>query len=409
MAPSLPDRLSDDPVRGLADDDLGTSSPTPAWVPPEPIPTAPADETAGASRPIAPFRRDYVYRAIRLVGRDRPFLTGAAYFLISLGSIYLIGFLTGDLFGSAEKGIPPFYLNVPNNISLGFLAPVGAALLCNHYNEIGRTWAYVRKGSVLADPDPAALDALEGRVDAAYNRWLFVIVPLVIAVALNVFNYIIKADTWLGMSGGITAVYARLFITANFFMIGLILYKAMVTAWSLQRILSLPLTVQPLHPDRAGGLKPFGSLSLAIFYFLSLITVYFTLLLLLDETARSNLRYYLPIYLLFYVLAPLLLMLSLGKAHRQMASAKEQVLHRLATTFNKRYRAMLASEHQEELDMATARDIERIHSIYAIVEKMPVWPFDLRNLSRFVTAIVLPGLVLLTQFLIDRAFPGLMP
>lgn len=344
-----------------------------------------------------------------MVGRDRPFLTGAAYFLISFGSIYLLGFLTGDLFGSVAEGISPFYRNVPDNIALGFLAPVGAALLCNHYNEIRRTWAYVREGSVLANPDPAVLESLEARVDAAYNRWLFVVVPLVIAVAFNALNYTLKTDTWLGMSGGITAVYARLFITANFFMIGLILTKGIVTAWSLQRILSLPLTVQPLHPDRAGGLKPFGSLSLAIFYFLSLITVFFTLLLLLDENARSNLRYYLPIYALFYVMAPLLLMLSLGKAHRQMASAKEQVLRRLATTFNKRYRAMLESEDPEELDVATARDIEGIHSIYAIVERMPVWPFDLRNVSRFVTAILLPGLVLLAQFLFDRAFPGFMP
>ena len=106
-----------------------------------------------------------------------------------------------------------------------------------------------------------------------YDHVAAPIIAFLISVSINVSVYFSKTDSWLGVNGGLTAIYGRFFITANYFMIVLILYKCAITVWALRRILQFEIAVQPLHPDGCGGLSLFGRTSLAINYFVTLILI----------------------------------------------------------------------------------------------------------------------------------------
>jgi len=350
-----------------------------------------------------PYKTDYLYRILRMFGRDKPILTGLIYFVLSIGSIYLVGYLTGDLHGCSEKGIKPFYMHPEDNISVGLLAPIGAALLCYLYNQICNVWKYLRESNILASGAKEELDRLEKRFEKSYNRIPVIIIALLISLFFNIFAYIYQADGWLGINGGITAIYARIFIVINFFMIGLVFYKSIVTFVALKKILKLELIVQPIHPDRAGGLKPFGNLSLAVFYFLTLVSIYFSLLIMLDKGVKEHLVYYVPVFMLYYVTTPLLLFLSLSNARRQMVATKSDMLKRLSFAFSQNYRTMVeSSPTQGEFDLSVVEDMRKIHSVYIAVEKMPTLPLSIGNITRFFTTNLIPVFIVVIKILLSN-------
>ena len=145
--------------------------------------------------------------------------------------------------------------------------------------------------------------------DNTSNRWA-AIASWSISIGINTYNYIMKLDSWLGLYGGVPGVYGRLFIIMNFYGIFFVLYKCAVSVWALYHSLGYRLQVQPMHPDRCGGLKPVGKLSFAINYFLVVILIFITLLALLDPFARKQ-TVYMIAYCVLYALAPILLSLHL--------------------------------------------------------------------------------------------------
>lgn len=341
-----------------------------------------------------PYRTDVLYRAITYAGKGNPLLTGFVYFVVEFMGVYAIGLITGQFFG--KNNLPPMYTRVLDNISMGLLAPIGAVLLSNLYNSIVHSIGVIQEDRLISDEQMPLFEGLLKRLDKLYNKLTVVISALVIGLGVNFYNYFYKTDSWLGINGGITGLYGRIFVGFNFFIVALAVYKCGITIWALQRILSLDIKIRPFHPDKAGGLRSLGRLAIAVNYFVSLVVLFFTLSIIFDPFAQRT-TVYVIIFILFYPLSVIGFFASLSKAHRRMAWVKENMIQRLDLTFEQYYSQLTRECSEGVLDISRSDELIAIRSLYEIADHMPVWPFDLRTLVRFGSTVMLP----LSVFLIN--------
>ena len=349
---------------------------------------------------LVPYRTDYVFRAATRFTRRNPFLTAALYFVVSYGGLYLLGFLTGRLDGFGE--IAPYLSSsdvgvIVDNISLAFLAPVGAGLLCVLYAKIEGAFSYIESERILDnESDRVEHAAFVEMVDRLYNSRAAAIIGLVAAASFSAYNYVGKTGTWLSIDGGLPGLWGRFFITINYYIVVTILYKCAVSVWALQKTLAHDIRVRPLHPDRCGGLQPIGSLSIAINNFLALVIFWCALLSFFDSYAQRQVIYAVA-FALLYAAAPFLLFGSLAKAHKVMLREKNTALDRLSATFEKHYERLTRGPKERSLDVSSADEIVKVHSLYRIVTAMPVWPFDMRSLRRVGGTFLVPLLLFLIK------------
>lgn len=345
-----------------------------------------------------PYRTDVVFRAFNKVARNNPLYAALLCFLVSFVGLYLVGILTGQFYG--KNGVSPMYTQSVDIINLAFLVPVGTGLLCNLYNNIFRTIMVLKTEGVVSPGDAADLNTTISRLESLLNNMPLIIGAILISLAINVYNYFQRVDSWVGVNAGLTGIYGRLVIILSYFMIGVVTHKCIVTVWFMRKALNYDIVIQPMHPDRAGGLRSIGRLSVAVNYFLGLIIIFFSLLIMFHPNARQQ-PLYLLIFVLFYILAPILLFLSLSKAYKKMAAKKKEALDRLGITFNYYYEKLSRSSGEAIYDIQSADEISKVYRLYEIVDKMPVWPFDVKSVMRFFATITLPLVVFLLQLLTD--------
>jgi len=348
-----------------------------------------------------PYKTDIVFQGLSAIAGRNPVMISLIYFLLSYVFLQLIGLSTGQFYG--KNGAPPMYTVFVDNLNLAFLAPLGAGLLCYLYKMICQCFKYITDERLIEKSEEINYQSFINKLDKLYNSRIAITISASLSIIINSYNYLFKPTTatWLGLHSGISGAYGRFFVTINYFMILLIIYKCIVTVWGLYKLLSkYTLRVQPMHPDSCGGLRPIGSLAIAVNYFIGVVLIFISLLFFFDEYARNQAIY--PIlFILFYALAPFLLFFTLSKANRRMREMKAVSLKRLANTFDHYYRKLDSSGDSNLYDTSTADEITKIYDLYNIVEKMPVWPFDIRSLVRFFTTITLPAFIFLIQQLLD--------
>jgi multisubunit Na+/H+ antiporter MnhE subunit len=154
------------------------------------------------------------------------------------------------------------------------------------------------------------------------------------------------------------------------------------------------LHMLPLHPDRCGGLLPVGRLGLRNQYVLSLFGLNIVLLVTVSlhylDVQESLNGLIAAAVIAYLVLGPIVFMAPLLPFRSGMLKNKNELMsevaQRLRTELD-RLRGQLPSGSitKDDEDL-----IERLRKIGAVIEGLPVWPFDASTLRRFVTAYIVP-------------------
>ena len=82
-----------------------------------------------------------------------------------------------------------------------------------------------------------------------------------------------------------------------------------------------------------------------------------------------------------------------------MKKKKELALDKLHHTFQYHYNNLVSGQKKHVYDIKQADDIASIYQLYEIVEKMPIWPFNMKNWIRFFSLITLPVIVFIIEML----------
>jgi hypothetical protein len=344
-----------------------------------------------------------------------------AVYVVAVALTYLPLLMTALLSGmplTVTQGSYPLPFLYDVNVMFTFLVSFPCILILTASDQDVLTRAL---NNVLADGTvtiaPAALSDIE-------KHWF------------GVFRIVNVAAQALGLAIGGIVAYSnyKIFTPANVghwiahnghlvpagyvYLYGLVLLYAVVTVYAIRTFFTAlllrsivehaQLHMLPLHPDKAGGLQPVGRIGLRNQYALTVLGLNIVLFFLASgDFILSNkpVLYLIAALVAFYVLlGPFAFVAPLLPFRSGMLKNKAQLMNEVAVRLRvelDRLRARLPS------GTITAEDedfIERLRKVGAIIDELPVWPFDAVTLRKFLTAFALPivtgiGLPLILEFI----------
>ena len=224
---------------------------------------------------------------------------------------------------------------------------------------------------------------------------------LVIGVMIAYANYLVYAPTssgyWISDNDKLLPVgYIYLYCIFIFYaFVVFYVFRCVGVTFLLGDIVRYAkLSLLPLHPDKAGGLRPIGRLGLRNQYLLMIFGINIVILIINYHTFLPKIT---PIYVLvisafiFYVvLGPFVFIGPLLPFRRAMLRTKAELMAEVAKRLRvelqrlqKSIRSGIISKDDEEL-------IDRLRKVGFIIDEFPVWPFDTGTLRKFTVAYVFP-------------------
>jgi hypothetical protein len=166
-----------------------------------------------------------------------------------------------------------------------------------------------------------------------------------------------------------------------------------------------PLKVEPLHPDRAGGLHPVTRL--ALHYQIVIATLGLNigpLLVTAKHLGRGTGPEVAASLILYLVLTPLAFLRPLLPFRSSMIAAKRQVLARISSSFSHHLDGAITDlDARGSGDSGHVEAVQKLRSLHDAVRAFPEWPFDIGTMKRFTGILVSPlysaGFSLLCEWL----------
>ncbi len=181
--------------------------------------------------------------------------------------------------------------------------------------------------------------------------------------------------------------------------------------WFRQLFNKFTIRVRPLHPDGAGGLSPLGNLALSLSYLISVIGISLVL-----SAITRNLKINQSFGFLFQpdivagliayaILSPVVFFAPLAVAHHYMEDAKKRFLLKIDEKFGLLFTEIQTSLNSDSDNLILHKKrFKKIKALHAMVKSFPVWPFNVENVTRFVTTYLLPILLVLIADALLRLF-----
>lgn len=292
------------------------------------------------------------------------------------------------------------------NVMFMFLVsfPALAALTVADQSVLQHALAQVRRDGVVTIDEPKRI-ALVAKWQKRFG-WINIaayIVAVFTGGTLVVLNYIAyspgSVGYWITANGrlqpaGIVFLYC---VFAFYALIPIYVFRSVGISFFLRDLVARAhIRIIPAHPDHCGGLRPVGYLGLRNQYALTVFGLNVVLLAIIS-LAYLNVPVSLGALMIaaavaYVLLGPLVFMGPLLPFRAGMLRTKTELMGDVA----RRLRVELDRLHDKLPDGPISREdeelIERLRKIGAVVDSLPVWPFDAGTLRKFLTAYVVPVL-----------------
>jgi len=172
-----------------------------------------------------------------------------------------------------------------------------------------------------------------------------------------------------------------------------------LNVYSLRKVLrDKKFNLNPLHPDKCGGLRVLSEYSLKTAYLASAFGVVIGMteyryisLGIIDKYWYLHLS--IPVYI---ICATICFLLPLNASHAGMKKSKEELLHNIAMQFQNDYFRTRAELKQDAAGLKNeVEKIQQLQILYEMTDKFPVWPFDVTTLRRFAATLTIPVIPIL--------------
>jgi hypothetical protein len=157
------------------------------------------------------------------------------------------------------------------------------------------------------------------------------------------------------------------------------------------------LHMLPMHPDKAGGLQPVGRLGLRNQYALTACGLNIVAAMAVVHIFLNGQYNHLQIGLLigalivaYLILGPAIFMGPLLPFRQGMLRSKAQLMSKVALRLRIKLDDLYARMASGEITAEDEESIQRLRRLDAVIDELPVWPFDAPTLRKFLTAYVLP-------------------
>lgn len=191
----------------------------------------------------------------------------------------------------------------------------------------------------------------------------------------------------------------------TFLMVGIVIplisWRIIATIIILKKVFTIlshanAIKLRPLSPDNSGGLSSISKISLSMTYIVMIpMLLMFVGIIYLGFTHIAAIS--VPVYVTVLLL---IFFLPLGTAHEIMSKSKELELHKISQEFNRAYDMIMENIAKKGLVVEEKELIETMGSLrnmYNEAKKMPVWPFDLSIIAKFIVTIIVPLTIVFVQ------------
>jgi len=204
-----------------------------------------------------------------------------------------------------------------------------------------------------------------------------------------------------------TELYFLIWFTFLGFLAGACIYYITTGFWMIRRYCKNVITqaeILPLDPDRTGGLKELGRLSIDLDLVVALPSLVFIIYLpqnpeiLAGELGQKT---FIALSILYTLLLIFVFFISLSPAHDDMIQAKTKYLIEIHTEYRDLHNNLIRKIRTKG-EYVKPEDYDRIKGLYDLydrAESMSVWPLDYRIMFRFLITSILPlisGLTIIT-------------
>lgn len=289
-----------------------------------------------------------------------------------------------------------------------FIVPVVLGYYLWSFQAIDRVIQELEASDVL-EIDATEIEAINQIALRGYQSKWRKLLALGSAIIFSIFVFM----TRFGLSNSWTSSHLLpiLMITVATFVVvymgSVLVLNLMTNIWILHHILKRELerkefNVNPLHPDRCGGLRSLSSYALKTAYLVAVLGImvgFIEYQFILRGSGQANWFVHLivPLHVLLSIVCffgPLL------AAHRGMKRAKEELLREIAKQFQADYSQIHSSlvGDAEALKKGSEK-IKELRAFYTLTNEFPVWPFDVQTLRQFLLTVSAPFLPLLLGIL----------
>ncbi len=362
----------------------------------------PVKETAGTL--VAPDTTvgSLLHRLPASIGKA--YVAGVAFTYIPLFAAALLSPLPLATQGPSLR-LPFLYdLNVAFMFVVSF--PALLALTVSDQSVLASSLQRVCQEGTVSIPGDAALPLMSvwARKFRTVNR-VAQAVGIGTGFALAVLNYLTYTPRTVGFW---IAEQDRLLPVGAVFLWCIFLFYALIPIYILRSVFvsiflrklvaCSQISMLPFHPDRAGGLRPVGRLGLRNQYAL---TVFGLNVVLLVFVSLRYLKVPASLYgliaaaaIAYVILGPIVFIGPLLPFRGGMLRTKTELGTEVAQRLRVELRRLRGELTAGKVTKEDEELIERLRRVGAVIEELPVWPFDSGTFRKFLTAYAIPLLSL---------------
>jgi hypothetical protein len=301
--------------------------------------------------------------------------------------------------------------------------PTIVVLVATDDAALRRALARVQQDGVLT-MTPSQEDTIEARWSATFSRinGTGQVMALALGAAIMIGNYVAltarEVGFWIASAGRLRPAGAVFLLSVGLFFAVITFYiiRTFAISFLLANVVRFgDIRMLPFHPDKCGGLRPVGRLALRNQYGLTVMginVVLFALTSMIYLSAPPALYALVGLAVAGYVIVgPVLFVGPLLPFRTGMIRTKSDLMSEVAQRLSAELARIRGELRAGSITREDEELIDRLRKIGAVIDELPVWPFDAGTLRRFLTAYVVPlaGAILypLAAILIEKVLQQL--
>lgn len=190
------------------------------------------------------------------------------------------------------------------------------------------------------------------------------------------------------------------------YLISVVVFRVWATFLVLRKILNKTyINVQPLHPDKCGGFGVLGASSSQLNFSVFLFGIIVALGIYGNYT-NFGMTFSLEnvmLVLAFIFGSIILFFLPLLPGHASMKRERAEILKSINKRFNELNSYLPGKANPEaEYKKDSVAEIVELHKLHEITRGMPVFPFNIKNITQFASSALMPIAIVVLKVIIPK-------
>ena len=195
------------------------------------------------------------------------------------------------------------------------------------------------------------------------------------------------------------------------YLIAQLVLRVILSFWFIRSLFrNSNLIVQPLHPDRCGGLGPIGTLAMflnAVVFVTGLMVAggLYSNIYITDVGVLAPVNFL--IVLAYLGMSAAVVFTPIWAAHKKMEEERDTILGQLNRKFdriNRRLTQSMVDDSDPDITVLKQQQesLTTIRDLYSLVDQHPVWPFNAKVMYSFAGSVLWPVVFFLIQIYLTR-------